>query len=153
MWPLKRKPGLKSTVTEKPSKVSLPREGPKGSVCGAVDQREAQCLWRRNQQLEEENNLLWLKVDILLDMLSETTAESHLMEKELDELRSPSLPTQNAHARPARPEDKAKMAARKVQKLRAVELEKQKQSHQYSFTQHISLNNKSPHPPSDHREQ
>uniref|UniRef100_A0A2I3GXK2 Chibby 1, beta catenin antagonist n=1 Tax=Nomascus leucogenys TaxID=61853 RepID=A0A2I3GXK2_NOMLE len=37
--------------------------------------------------LEEENNLLRLKVDILLDMLSESTAESHLMEKELDELR------------------------------------------------------------------
>lgn len=53
-----------------------------------VDRREAQRLRRRNQQLEEENNLLRLKVDILLDMLSETTAESHLMEKELDELKS-----------------------------------------------------------------
>lgn len=53
-----------------------------------VDRREAQRLRRRNQQLEEENNLLRLKVDILLDMLSETTAESHLMEKELEELKS-----------------------------------------------------------------
>nr|XP_037863359.1 protein chibby homolog 1 isoform X2 [Chlorocebus sabaeus] len=56
-------------------------------VSGVVDRREVQRLRRRNQQLEEENNLLRLKVDILLDMLSESTAESHLMEKELDELR------------------------------------------------------------------
>lgn len=56
-------------------------------ISGGVDRREAQRLRRRNQQLEEENNLLRLKVDILLDMLSETTAESHLMEKELDELK------------------------------------------------------------------
>ncbi|XP_030816090.1 protein chibby homolog 1 isoform X1 [Camarhynchus parvulus] len=51
------------------------------------DRRELQRLRKRNQQLEEENNLLRLKVDILLDMLSETTAESHLMEKELEELK------------------------------------------------------------------
>ncbi|XP_074247455.1 protein chibby homolog 1 isoform X2 [Saimiri boliviensis] len=81
-------------------------------VSGGVDRREVQRLRRRNQQLEEENNLLRLKVDILLDMfgqvrcfvsqdtrekqdtvrahgleLSESTAESQLMEKELDELR------------------------------------------------------------------
>nr|XP_054325532.1 protein chibby homolog 1 isoform X2 [Pongo pygmaeus] len=56
-------------------------------VSGGVDRKEVQRLRRRNQQLEEENNLLRLKVDILLDMLSESTAESHLMEKELDELR------------------------------------------------------------------
>ncbi|XP_063099762.1 protein chibby homolog 1 isoform X2 [Cavia porcellus] len=57
-------------------------------ISGGVEQREMQRLRRRNQQLEEENNLLRLKVDILLDMLSETTAECHLMEKELDELKS-----------------------------------------------------------------
>ncbi|XP_066040222.1 protein chibby homolog 1 [Chamaea fasciata] len=56
-----------------------------GSFLG--DRRELQRLRKRNQQLEEENNLLRLKVDILLDMLSETTAESHLMEKELEELK------------------------------------------------------------------
>ncbi|XP_072779504.1 protein chibby homolog 1 isoform X2 [Taeniopygia guttata] len=32
------------------------------------DRRELQRLRKRNQQLEEENNLLRLKVDILLDM-------------------------------------------------------------------------------------
>ncbi|XP_009900786.2 protein chibby homolog 1 [Dryobates pubescens] len=52
------------------------------------DHREMQHLRKRNQQLQEENNLLRLKVDILLDMLSETTAESHLMEKELEELKN-----------------------------------------------------------------
>ncbi|KAL7982417.1 hypothetical protein Chor_010015 [Crotalus horridus] len=52
------------------------------------DRRETQRLRKRNQQLEEENNLLRLKVDLLLDMLSETTAESHLMEKELEELKN-----------------------------------------------------------------
>ncbi|XP_005039789.1 PREDICTED: protein chibby homolog 1 [Ficedula albicollis] len=56
-----------------------------GSFTG--DRRELQRLRKRNQQLEEENNLLRLKVEILLDMLSETTAESHLMEKELEELK------------------------------------------------------------------
>ncbi|XP_048377455.1 protein chibby homolog 1 isoform X2 [Stegostoma tigrinum] len=50
--------------------------------------KEVQRLRKRNQQLEEENNLLRLKIDILLDMLSETTAESHLMEKELEELKT-----------------------------------------------------------------
>lgn len=57
-------------------------------IGGGMEQRETQRLRRRNQQLEEENNLLRLKVDILLDMLSETTAECHLMEKELEELKS-----------------------------------------------------------------
>lgn len=42
-------------------------------VSGGVDQREAQRLWRRNQQLEEENNLLRLRVDILLDMVRKVT--------------------------------------------------------------------------------
>ncbi|XP_028601439.2 protein chibby homolog 1 isoform X4 [Podarcis muralis] len=52
------------------------------------DRREANRLRKRIQQLEEENNLLQLKIDILLDMLSETTAESHLMQKEMEELKN-----------------------------------------------------------------
>lgn len=39
-------------------------------ISGGVDRRETQRLRKRNQQLEEENNLLRLKVDILLDMVS-----------------------------------------------------------------------------------
>nr|KAF6451885.1 chibby family member 1, beta catenin antagonist [Molossus molossus] len=48
-------------------------------ISGSVDQREAQRLRKRNQQLEEENNLL---------QFSETTAEFQIMKKELDELKS-----------------------------------------------------------------
>ncbi|KAG8441753.1 hypothetical protein GDO86_010797 [Hymenochirus boettgeri] len=55
---------------------------------GTASQKEIQRLRKRNQQLEEENNLLRVKVDILLDMLSETTAESHLKEKELEDLKN-----------------------------------------------------------------
>ncbi|NXY91258.1 CBY1 protein, partial [Alcedo cyanopectus] len=57
-----------------------------GSFTG--NHRETQRLRKRNQQLEEENNLLRLKVDILLDMLAETTAESHLLDRELEELKN-----------------------------------------------------------------
>lgn len=42
---------------------------PETGISAGVDRREAQRLRRRNQQLEEENNLLRLKVDILLDMV------------------------------------------------------------------------------------
>ncbi|KAG9338831.1 hypothetical protein JZ751_025269 [Albula glossodonta] len=55
---------------------------------GNVSGKEVQRLKKRNLQLEEENNLLRLKIDILLDMLSETTAESHLLEKELEEVKN-----------------------------------------------------------------
>ncbi|XP_024435075.1 protein chibby homolog 1 [Desmodus rotundus] len=57
-------------------------------ISGGVDQREALRLRKRNQQLEEENSLLQMKVDILLDMFSETTAEFQIMKKELNELKS-----------------------------------------------------------------
>ncbi|KAM4623324.1 protein chibby homolog 1 isoform 2-T2 [Polymixia lowei] len=55
---------------------------------GSVSGKEVQRLKKRNLQLEEENNLLKLKIDLLLDMLSETTAESHLMERELEEMKN-----------------------------------------------------------------
>ncbi|XP_041938705.1 protein chibby homolog 1 isoform X1 [Alosa pseudoharengus] len=55
---------------------------------GNVSGKEVQRLKKRNQQLEEENNLLKLKVDLLLDMLSETTAETHLIQKELEEVKN-----------------------------------------------------------------
>ncbi|XP_036156824.1 protein chibby homolog 1 isoform X2 [Myotis myotis] len=41
-------------------------------ISGGVDQREAQRLRRRNQQLEEENNLLQVKVEVLLDMANDS---------------------------------------------------------------------------------
>ncbi|KAE8611467.1 hypothetical protein XENTR_v10012462 [Xenopus tropicalis] len=55
---------------------------------GTGSQREVQRLRKRNQQLEEENNLLRVKVELLLDMLSEAAADSHLKEKEMEEMKN-----------------------------------------------------------------
>ncbi|VDD81028.1 unnamed protein product [Mesocestoides corti] len=49
--------------------------------------KEAGHLKSQNRKLYEENNLLKIKVDILLDMLAETTAEVQLQESEIESLR------------------------------------------------------------------
>ncbi|XP_013408598.1 protein chibby homolog 1-like [Lingula anatina] len=53
-----------------------------------VSNKEFIKMKKQNQQLTEENNLLKIKLEILLDMLSETTAEAHLQENEIEELRA-----------------------------------------------------------------
>ncbi|XP_055033052.1 protein chibby homolog 1 [Misgurnus anguillicaudatus] len=55
---------------------------------GNVSGKEVQRLKKRNLQLEEENNLLKIKIEILLDMLSESTAETHLIQKELEDMKN-----------------------------------------------------------------
>ena len=45
-------------------------------------------LERKNRDLEEENNMLKLKVEILLDMLAQKTAETSLQESEIDRLQT-----------------------------------------------------------------
>ncbi|KER28941.1 hypothetical protein T265_13480 [Opisthorchis viverrini] len=50
--------------------------------------RESFRIKKENHQLVEENNLLKLKIDILLDMLAETTAEVHLQGNEIENLRA-----------------------------------------------------------------
>ncbi|XP_059153214.1 protein chibby homolog 1-like [Physella acuta] len=58
---------------------------------GGSSHKEVMKLRKANQTLHEENNLLKLKIDILLDMLAETSAVSHFHENELKQLRETKL--------------------------------------------------------------
>ncbi|KAL3875515.1 hypothetical protein ACJMK2_033461 [Sinanodonta woodiana] len=55
---------------------------------GASSHKEVMKLRRDNQHLQEENNLLKLKLELLLDMLAETSAISHYHENELKQLKT-----------------------------------------------------------------
>jgi len=55
-------------------------------TAGGGNQREVVRLRKQNVALTEENNLLKIKVDLLLDMLSERTAELHLQENQLAQM-------------------------------------------------------------------
>jgi regulator of replication initiation timing len=49
--------------------------------------KENQKLRQYIQHLQDENNFLKLKFEILLDMLTQTTTESHLQQKQIEELK------------------------------------------------------------------
>ncbi|XP_076075064.1 protein chibby homolog 1-like isoform X1 [Mytilus galloprovincialis] len=55
---------------------------------GGASHKEVMKLRKENQQVSEENNLLKLKIDILLDMLAEASAVSHYHETELKQMRA-----------------------------------------------------------------
>lgn len=56
-------------------------------VGGAGDHRELLKVRKQYLQLMEEHNLFKIKVELLLDMLSEKTAEVHLLQNENEQLK------------------------------------------------------------------
>merc|ERR1712037_362151 len=56
---------------------------------------------QRGEKLERENNLLRLKVEILLDMLAQKTAETSLQDSEILRLRE-SLDVESLNSQPVR---------------------------------------------------
>ncbi|CAH0563957.1 unnamed protein product [Brassicogethes aeneus] len=46
-----------------------------------------QKLRKQMQELSEENNLLRVKYEMILNMLTQTTAESHIQEREIENLK------------------------------------------------------------------
>lgn len=66
----------------------IPENGPIGG-----SYKENIKLKRRINELEEENNMLRVKYEVMLDMLTKTTADFHLQTKEIEELRALSKKT------------------------------------------------------------
>ncbi|KAI4457178.1 leucine-rich protein [Holotrichia oblita] len=53
---------------------------------GGSSQKTAQKMMHKIHQLEEENNLLRVKFEIIMNMLTQTTAENHIQQREIDKL-------------------------------------------------------------------
>ena len=54
---------------------------------GTVNEVKIRELEAKNQELNDENNLLKLKVELLLDMLAQKTAEADFQRKDLDQMK------------------------------------------------------------------
>ncbi|KRT80034.1 hypothetical protein AMK59_7326, partial [Oryctes borbonicus] len=52
-----------------------------------ASQKAHQKMQRKIRQLVEENYLLRVKFDIIMNMLSQTTAESHIQQREIDKFK------------------------------------------------------------------
>ncbi|XP_001812890.3 protein chibby homolog 1 [Tribolium castaneum] len=61
----------------------IPESGESGTA-----HKSNQRLRKKIQELQEENNMLRLKYALMLNMLTQTTAEGHLLEKELEKWRN-----------------------------------------------------------------
>ncbi|XP_076756635.1 beta catenin antagonist chibby [Xylocopa sonorina] len=81
--PIRLKLGDQETVFESGS--WIPESGKIGGTY-----KENERLKKEVKRLEDENNLLKLKFEVLLDMLTQTTAEFHLQKEELDRLKKKS---------------------------------------------------------------
>ncbi|XP_076053084.1 beta catenin antagonist chibby isoform X2 [Oratosquilla oratoria] len=55
---------------------------------GKASSREVARLRQQNSELQEENNLLKLKVELLIDMLTEKSADALIKGKEIQHIRS-----------------------------------------------------------------
>ncbi|XP_043599575.1 protein chibby homolog 1 [Bombus pyrosoma] len=78
--PIHLKLGDQETVFESGS--WIPESGKIGSTY-----KENEKLKKEVKRLEDENNLLKLKFEVLLDMLTQTTAEYYSQKEELDRLK------------------------------------------------------------------
>ncbi|XP_043252465.1 protein chibby homolog 1 [Colletes gigas] len=78
--PIRLKLGDHETVFE--SGLWIPESGKIGGTY-----KENEKLKKEMKRLEEENNLLKLKFEVLLDMLTQTTAEFHMQKEELGRLK------------------------------------------------------------------
>ncbi|XP_029041801.1 beta catenin antagonist chibby [Osmia lignaria lignaria] len=78
--PIRLKLGEQETVFE--SGVWIPESGKIGGTY-----KENEKLKKEMKRLEEENNLLKLKFEVLLDMLTQSTAEFNSQKEELDRLK------------------------------------------------------------------
>lgn len=78
--PIRLKLGDQETVFESGS--WIPESGKIGGTY-----KENEKLKKEIKRLEDENNLLKLKFEVLLDMLTQTTAECHSQKEQLNKLK------------------------------------------------------------------